>query len=195
MLKKLREGKEIETDKVCSRGAGWQWYLESRAQDKGSSYRGSLGGLVQICVWWSYEKIKKVVSTGLSFSPQVGTRSSANIYASRAESFRDMERFCKCHQWSMGKGGCQWERGICLVGEGESSSNCKITLQLAIDLLFPGVLKSHILLCAHCHSSEEAAFPDTANAAVGMKPWKETVWNGREEDFFTLPLISVLCVI
>lgn len=128
---------------------------------------------------------RKVVSDGLYFSPKAGTRFSPKISASRAESFR--ERFCKCHQWSMGKGGWQWESGICLGGEGESSGNCKIPLQLAVNLLFPGVPKSHVFLRPCCHSSEGAAFPDTANATIGMKPWKESMWNGRKKDFFIHP--------
>lgn len=41
---------------------------------------------------------KKVVSAGLWFSPKVGENYSTKISISRAESFRDMERFCKCYQ-------------------------------------------------------------------------------------------------
>ena len=142
------------TDGLCSRVDRWQWYLQSRTQDKGRSYRGSRGGLVQIYVWGWYKKMfRKIVFVGLYFSPKVGTR-SAKISASRAERFGDMERFCQCHYglWER-EGDSERERGVWEV-RNSPLGNHKIPPQLAVYLIFQGVPKSYVLLGPHCHSSE-----------------------------------------
>lgn len=131
-------------------------------------------GTDHVCVWGWYKKVfRKAVFVGLYFSLKVEQSLLKYLQAELrglgtwASSVSTIKVY--------GKGGNgrvrERERDRCLGGEGESSGNCKIPPQLAVNLLFPGVPKSYILLGPHCHSSVGAAFPDTVDAViqVGIK--------------------------